>query len=180
MNDKVNIYQVEQLRAIDGFLSHKPDFSYRKICRWFSKTFNHPLLEVLEMPMPVILQHYYESQVEDADYNNIYELAQTDYLPEFMEDREIEDAAFAESLIEEQKQTLRKKAKRDKREKEAIRIAEAKKNGTAAPTALQRAISNQVSEKPQSLEKEPPIDGEPVEGFNIEFNDDGNPDGKDE
>lgn len=178
--EPINLFEIEQLKAINGFLTHSPDYLYRKICRWFSKTYNTPLAQVLEMPMPQLLQHYYESQVDDADFNHIYELAQTDFLPEFMDDREQEDAEFAAGLIEEQKQTLEKKAQREKKKKQAAEFEEAKKKSLAASSEPPRGTAALSSEKPQSLEVEDTHKDMLVTEFNMDFEDSGNPDEQDE
>lgn len=108
------IYYAQQLKAVKAILEESDEFFYRKICRWYSKEFNTELTEVYKLPFPFLLQHYYEDRLDEMDYNELYDFACAELLPEFMKQREDEDQAFADSLIEEQKRTLEAKAKRDK------------------------------------------------------------------
>jgi len=113
-----NIYQYLQTEAIGGTLTNSDINFYRKVCRWYSKTFHTPLHIVMDgktIQWDEILTHYYEEQMEEIPYNAVYEIACKDYIPELAEEMEAEDAAYAESLVEEQRKTLEAKKKREKK-----------------------------------------------------------------
>ena len=54
---------------------------YRKICRWFSRTFATPLMQVYDLPSDFVMQHYLEEQYEalthDERRNMLIELTET-------------------------------------------------------------------------------------------------------
>lgn len=108
-DNSLSIYQIEQIKAISAFLCKNPDFIYRKICRWYSRSFNTPLKEALKEPITFILQHYYESLLENKTYNEVFDIAVSDYLPEFVDEKEKEDQAFVEALEREQEKQLKAK-----------------------------------------------------------------------
>lgn len=70
--------QIAALRAVID-----PDLfaDFRKICRWFSKNFATPLVEVYDLPSDFVLQHYLEDRYENLDYegrrNLLIELTET-------------------------------------------------------------------------------------------------------
>jgi len=109
--NKFDYYKYKQLAAIDSVLFQTEDYFYRKVCRWFSKTFSTPLIETYKLSWDFILEHYYESNLEEISYNNVYDIAIENYFPEFMDEEEKENQEFADSLIEEQNNLLRKKGK---------------------------------------------------------------------
>jgi hypothetical protein len=122
-----SLYYQAKLRAIENILNDDDLSFYKKITRWYSTTFATPLLEVRQnIPFISILQEYYESTMEDTDFNDVYEYAMRDMLPEFMEEFEESDVEFAESMIEEQKAGIERKRKRDMKLKdtETIEIEE--------------------------------------------------------
>lgn len=109
INDYGALYQALQVEAVFNALTNNAAFFERKVRRWFSKNYNTPLQDTYNLNWSDILIHYYESALEDKDKNQIFDLAMDNYLPEFMNRKEEEDAAFAQSLLEEQKRTLVKK-----------------------------------------------------------------------
>ena len=123
-----NIYRIQQLKAIEAILTDSEGYFYRKICRWFSEKFNTPLMDVYKIPYPKILQEYYEGPLSELEYNDVYDMASTEYVPELADAYEEENQKFADSLIKEQEETLKRKAKK---------------------RALEEAAN-----KPQSLEKD--------------------------
>jgi len=56
-----------------------------------------------------MLLHYYESQMENVEYDEIYELACREYVPELAEQFEQDNTDFAKALEEEQERTIAKK-----------------------------------------------------------------------
>lgn len=113
---RLSIYEILQNQALADKLTQNEMYFYRKICRWYSEKFHTPLHEVMEGSVVMwndILKHYYESQLENMTHNEIYELAITEYLPEFADEFEKDNEEFAKELIAEQKRTLAKKEKKD-------------------------------------------------------------------
>jgi hypothetical protein len=105
-----------QLEAIEGNLTKSFPYFERKIKRWYSKTFSTPLHEVNELPWDWILLNYYEDAIENQSYNEVFDLAVREYLPEFVKEIEDEDEEFANSLVEEQRRTLRAKKEKEQRQ----------------------------------------------------------------
>jgi hypothetical protein len=56
--------------------------------------------------------NYYENVLDNMSYNDVYDLAQSDFIPEFMEMIKEQDRKFAESLEQEQIETLARKRKK--------------------------------------------------------------------
>jgi len=107
---KINmIYQAIQLESIDGYLNNSIDFFERKVRRWFSRAFSTPLLETYKISWELILLHYYENSLENKSYNEVYELACQEYLPEITKQKEAEDEEFIKQLEKEQEDTLKLK-----------------------------------------------------------------------
>jgi hypothetical protein len=109
-----SVYLPLQVEAIFNALTNNPAFFERKVRRWYSKNFNTPLQDTFSLPWDEILIHYYESTLEDRSFNELYDIAIDNYLPEFVNRREEEAAAFAESLVKEQQETLKKKQAQSK------------------------------------------------------------------
>lgn len=104
-----HIYQPLQVEAIFNALTANPAFFERKVRRWYSKNFNTPLQDTFNLPWDEILIHYYESTLENRSFNELYDIAVSSYLPEFVNKEEEDAAAFAQSLVKEQEETLKKK-----------------------------------------------------------------------
>lgn len=114
-NKRVTIYEALQVEAISDILAQNDLFFHRKVCRWYSKTFHTPLHQVINgevMLWDEILLHYYESQMEEVSYNDLFDLAVNEYVPELAEVLEEENQEFADSLLEEQKRTIAKQKTR--------------------------------------------------------------------
>ena len=97
---KYLIYEKIQTEAIFNVLNKTDLYFFRKICRWYSKTFSTLLKYGLDgkiIQWDEILLHYYESQMENMEYNQVYNIAVEEYLPELSDEREIEDQAFADA-----------------------------------------------------------------------------------
>lgn len=106
-------YKFKQLEAIDNILNKDDIYFQRKLYRWFSTTYNTPLLEVYELDWDFVLTHYYEANLEKLGYNEVLSLAKDDYLTEFMEENDEEAQKFVESLLGEQEETIKKKENKD-------------------------------------------------------------------
>lgn len=116
MDQKANIYQFLQTQAIAGVLTKSDMAFFKKVCRWYSKTFHTPLsvvMECREVQWDEILTHYYEEQMEELSFNHIFEVACQEYIPELAEEFEKENQEYADSLLEEQQRTIERKKKKD-------------------------------------------------------------------
>ena len=105
--------QNAQLLAIEGRLENTMDAFERKIRRWFSKEHATPYLDTFKFPWDELLLHYYESNLANKSFNEVFDLAVEEYLPDFVQAAEEADQAYAESLLEEQAATLKAKKARD-------------------------------------------------------------------
>lgn len=116
-----DIYKIKQLEAITNILGKTEDYFQRKVCRWFSEKYSTPLPEVERMEWDYLLTHYYEAALEDMDYNNVFDMAQHQYIEEFMEEDEVIRQQLEEELIEEQEQSLKKKEKKKQENEQKIK-----------------------------------------------------------
>lgn len=109
------IYLTEQLKAVQALLHDTPDFFYRKVCRWYSKEYHTPLIQVYDLPYHHVLQNYYEAQFDKRSYNDVFDYTTKELLKLFIDKEEEANKAFAEELLKEQQATIaRKKAKEEK------------------------------------------------------------------
>jgi hypothetical protein len=116
MTKKISIYKYLQTKVIAGVLTGSDLSFYRKVCRWYSKTFHTPLHIVMDgktLQWDDILHHYYEEQMEEIPFNAVFDIACKDYIPDLAQDLEDEDEAYAKALVDEQKRTIEAKKKRD-------------------------------------------------------------------
>ena len=155
-----------QLKALESVLLKTHEFFERKVRRWFSKQFSTPYMDTFDIPWEELLLHYYEAGIENLSYNDVYDLAITEYLPEFVNLADEEDAEFARSLEEEQKQTvLVKKAK------------DAKNNALTNATQQLQANAATIADKVQSISKA--IDQKTTlltpKAMSLKFEDEGDP-----
>lgn len=106
--------QNAQLLAIEGILENTPEFFERKVRRWFSKEHSTPYLDTFKIPWDELLLHYYESSLSKRTYNEVFDIAVEEYLPEFINKEEQELEEFAKSLLNEQKATIKARSDKDK------------------------------------------------------------------
>ena len=122
-SNKDIVYESLQLDAIRAVLLNDREYFCRKVCRWYSTNFHTPLHDVYKLEWTFVLQQYYEKTLENLDYNDVYDLAVKDYVPEFADQEEKENREFAQSLIKEQKATL---AKKEAKKQKQVPISESK------------------------------------------------------
>lgn len=116
MKNNFNFSKYKQLQSISDYLNRDPGYDERRIRRWFSQTFYTPLEDVYKLPWDFVYQNYNEATLDELEYNQVYDLACEQFIEEFADKREIEDAAFARGLRAEQEETLKKKeAKKNKK-----------------------------------------------------------------
>lgn len=141
--DSSIVIDAQQLKAIESILSNTYEYFERRVRRWFSKEFSTPYLDTFKLSWSELLLHYYESKYEEMEFNDIYEMAKKEHLPEFIKEANEEDQEFADSLIDEQNATIaRAKAK-----------GKAKDPLQESMSKMVNSASNVVS-KAQSLKKE--------------------------
>jgi hypothetical protein len=107
-----DIYLLKQTEAISDRLNNSDTLFHRKICCWYSRTYFTPLhlvLDGLTIPWDVVLQHYYDNNIEKLSYNEVLELAKREYLPDLKEEVEKEDEELDKKLEKEQTENIKKR-----------------------------------------------------------------------
>ena len=118
------LWQSIQLRALANTLldpKDNPDVEahfLRNVFRWYSKEFNTPLHQVIELPLVDVMLHYYECQYENMEEPQLeaerLRLTETEEDREAREKAEKDDSDEVAALIEEIAQHERERlAKRD-------------------------------------------------------------------
>ncbi len=151
-----SLYYQAKLKAVENILNDDDLSFYKKITRWYSTTFATPLQEVRKKIAFVnVLQEYYESTMEDSDFNDVYEYAMRDMLPEFMEEMEQGDVEFAKSLVEEQKAGLERKRRRDMKLKDEETIEIEEETLETKPPKREPLTAHETGERPQPSKDKP-------------------------
>ena len=123
--DILKSIRVLAARAVD---KKDGDYVFRYLCRWYSRTFHTPIAEAETIPVEEILQHYFESQYEDLDEEElegvIALLIETESERTAREAREARDVADDEAFF----QAELAQAKLDEAK---TRLHEAQKEGPA-------------------------------------------------
>jgi primosomal protein N' len=160
------LYKSIQIKAIEAVLDPDDTYSYRRICRWYSKTFHTPLQDVYKLDFEHVLSNYYESTFEEIPYNDLYDIAIEDFIPELAEQNNEDAEQYAKDLEAEQIRTLERKARREGKTAQPV---------VSAPvmTKNQRDSKNvNKADKKQSLESKANNDQSPQpEEINIAFDD---------
>ena len=107
----MSIYEAIQIEALSDLLNSTESYFHRKVCRWYSETFHTPLHVVLEgnkIMWDEVLRHFFEVQFEKIGFNQAYDLACEEYIPELIEEFEKRNEEFAKALEKEQKTTMEK------------------------------------------------------------------------
>ncbi len=85
-------------------------YHYRRVCRWYSKTFFTPLHEVEELPMDYVLQQFFETQFEDMKAPERKKLAieltetEKEKKKRIKEEKRKSDEAFLKKIAKKAKQ----------------------------------------------------------------------------
>lgn len=160
------LYKSIQIKAIESVLDSDDAYSYRKICRWYSKTFHTPLQDVYNLDFEHVLSNYYESTFEEIPYNDLYDIAIEDFIPELAEQNNEDAEQYAKDLEAEQIRTLDRKARREGKTVQPV-------VSKPAMTKNQRDSKNvNKADKKQSLESKANTDQSPqTEEINIAFDD---------
>lgn len=110
----MNLY--EQLRqiALNKTVDKTEDYLYRKVCRWFSEKFHTPLPTVESLPMPYVLEHYFECVLDPSTSEEGEDDLQEEIMraidPDYDKEEE-EDLMEFISLIEQEAKGERKPPK---------------------------------------------------------------------
>lgn len=153
-----------QLKAIESILDASHESFERKVRRWFCKNLHTPYLQTFEIPWEEILLHYYEAMLENQEYNEVFDIAVSEFLPEFVDQAEKEDEEFANSLVKEQEASIQRQKEKKAKEQALDKATQ----GLADKT-------NKVIDKLQSLGKklEPDNQTKKPKTMKVEFDDEG-------
>jgi len=154
------LYKSIQIKAIEAVLDPDDTYSYRRICRWYSKTFHTPLQDVYQLDFEHVLLNYYESTFEEIPYNDLYDIAIEDFIPELAEQNNEDAEQYAKDLEAEQIRTLERKARREGRTAQPV---------VSAPILTKNQRSNQ--ELIRATEELKAINKAKEEEINIAFDD---------
>lgn len=152
------IYENAQLKALESVLTQPADYFERRVRRWFSKTFSTPYKDTHLIPWPQLLEHYYEDNFESYEHNELFDMAVKEYLPEFVDQAEADDQAFADSLLEEQQATIKAKKAR-----------ESKTQALEDATSQLASSASKVVEKAQSLKKQMDAKAQPIKQMSKKY-----------
>lgn len=160
------LYKAIQIKAIESVLDPDDAASYRRICRLYSKTFHTPLQDVYQLDFEHVLSNYYESTFEEIPYNDLYDIAIEDFIPELAEQNNEDAEQYAKDLEAEQIRTLDRKARREGQTPQPANIK-------PVLTKNQRDSKNvNKGDKTQSLSSKAIVDQSPqTEEINIAFDD---------
>lgn len=102
-----------KLECYNNALNEGYEYSYRKICRWFSKTFNTPLLEVEKLSEIYVLTHYFEHNFDEMTEDEFAKYYYNTWV-DGTDEEEAELDNYVKSLELLQKQTLDSKTQSSK------------------------------------------------------------------
>jgi len=157
-----------QLLAIEGILTNSLESFERKIRRWFSKEHATAYLDTFKLPWDELLLHYYESNLANKSYNEVFDLAVEEFLPEFIQEQDKLDKDLEESLVKQQKAQQRaNKANAGKGEalkKEAKGTTNAAVKPGSKAQSIKKVLDDANKPKPKTM--------------SLKFDDNGGPDGE--
>ena len=167
------LYKSIQIKPIESVLDSDDANSYRKICRWYSKTFHTPLQDVYNLDFEHVLSNYYESTFEEIPYNDLYDIAIEDFIPELAEQNNEDAEQYAKDLEAEQIRTLERKARREgKPLQPTVSKPTLTKNQRASQELIKATERLKNLNKTQSLKNKANIDqSTQPEEINIAFDD---------
>ena len=101
-SEDINIYEYLEILALHSVSTDKDSsYVYRKICRWFSRSFHTPLPQVIDLPVEFVLQNYYEFQFENFKEEELIGIMRYHVDPDYVESVESDDDAFFQQIKEE-------------------------------------------------------------------------------
>lgn len=73
MAEEINSLKATRLLAFRAVNKRDPEYVFRHILRWYSRTFNTPLHEVEELPIDEVMTHFFECRYEDMSDHELDE-----------------------------------------------------------------------------------------------------------
>lgn len=61
------LYEAARILAMAAVRMPDWESGYRRVCRYYSEHFSTPLLDVFDLPVPFVLQHFYEQLYETME-----------------------------------------------------------------------------------------------------------------
>lgn len=174
--NELTFWQSVRLLALEAVLVPDWDSFYRSVCRWYSKSFSTPLLDVFDLPQTWVLQNYYEhrwSEMERAD--------QLDALAEMLETPEERDAkerlynkneaekiAGAERHVAKIREAMANGAMSDKpRDRLGKNVKKGMKTVAKDLEAIRKSLASLGSEKPPAPKSPEAMVTEPDFSFSV-------------
>ena len=71
MDVDAELYEAARILAMEAVRIPDWDAGYRRVCRYFSQNFSTPLAEVFDLPVPFVLQHFYEALYEGMEKDTL-------------------------------------------------------------------------------------------------------------
>ena len=106
----VNVYEHLEIIALRSVSTEKDAaYTYRKICRWFSREFSTSLPVVIKLPVEFILQHYYEDRFESLSEEELTNMMRHHADPDFVQETEQSDDDFLKQIEKEARKALEAK-----------------------------------------------------------------------
>jgi primosomal protein N' len=155
----MDVLESVRVQALLDVMEGDFPYHYRRICRWYSKTFHTPLVEVDDLPMDYVLQAFFEDRFEDMSKSDRRKLAlemtetEAEKKKRLAKEKASSDDAFAKRIA--------KKARKDEAE-----AAAKKKLADEAARAKVEAMAN------KEMAGAPKIPDLP--GFSMKFDSGGN------
>jgi hypothetical protein len=99
-----SIYDDISLLALSEAINDTDTFFYRKVCRFFSHSFNVDIREVWKMDPALVLREYYESRMEKMSPKDMYDAAVRMTRPDIIEEKERQADDSIKQIEEEERQ----------------------------------------------------------------------------
>lgn len=75
-NNFFELFELASYAAVNDSLHRDGAYTFRRICREYSRMFHTPLHEVMEMDIPHVLQMVMEGRLDDQEEDQLQQLAQ--------------------------------------------------------------------------------------------------------
>lgn len=112
-------FQAIKTIAVSNVVNPDEEYFYRFICRWFSKTFATPLMEVYSLDPHTVLLHYFESRMEGMDEEELDLEIRRTVDPSFDEN---EEESLQEFIKQVEEEAEAKGKPKDKKGKESVAL----------------------------------------------------------
>jgi len=102
-DEDLDLLKAIRLCAVHSVKKRDADYTLRFVFRWYSEKFHTPLHEVEEIPLEILMEHYFECHYESLSEHELEEeierLAETHAERLAREKKEAEDAAADEAFL---------------------------------------------------------------------------------